>query len=212
MDVDSQQVWPVVHAERSRLVDDLRGVPQDAWSTPSLCPGWTVHDVLAHLLDTAKTSRIDFIRRMILARFDFDGDNDIGIAREKRDDPAATLTAMQDAVPLTKTPPAPRATRLVEAFVHGEDIRRPLAIAADYPLDAVAAALMHQAKTSVAMGGGRQRVAGLRLVATDSGFELGDGIAVTGRVIDLLLAASGRPLTDGSLDGPGAARLTASAG
>ncbi|MDZ4270484.1 MAG: maleylpyruvate isomerase family mycothiol-dependent enzyme [Mycobacterium sp.] len=209
MNFDASSIWPVVHAERARLVSDLRGLPRDAWSTPSLCAGWTVHDVLAHLLDTAKTSRSTFIRRMILSRFDFDGDNAKGIAREQCDDPEATLDAMHAAIELTLTPPAARATRLVEAFVHGEDIRRPLGIAAGYPPDAVFAALAHQAKTSTTWRGGRERVAGLRLVATDIGAAIGDGVEVRGRAVDLLVAASGRPVDDGVFEGPGTTRLLA---
>jgi uncharacterized protein (TIGR03083 family) len=189
----SSQVWPIVHAERARLVCDLEGLSHTQWSTPSLVPGWTVHDVLAHVIDTAKASRIGFVRRLIAARFDFDGANALGIAREKHDDPAATLTAMRAAQHLTLTPPVAWATRFVEAFVHGEDIRRPLGIAADYPVDAVVDALRYQAKTAVAMGGGRERVLGLRLVATDTDFATGDGEPATGRAIDLLLAVSGRP-------------------
>ena len=82
-------VWPVVHAERARLVQDLTGLPGGAWSTPSLCPGWDVHDVLAHLVDSALATRLGFVRRMIAARFDFDADNEIGIRRERRADPCA---------------------------------------------------------------------------------------------------------------------------
>ncbi|MGB2921032.1 MAG: maleylpyruvate isomerase family mycothiol-dependent enzyme [Mycobacterium sp.] len=205
-------VWSIVHAERAQLVSDLRTVPAEAWSTPSLCAGWTVHDVLAHLLDTAKTSRTRFVRRMIAARFDFDGDNAAGVAAERRDDPTATLDAMDAVIGLTLTPPTARATRLVEAIVHGEDIRRPLGIAAAYPPAAVATALAYQARTAVSFHGGRERVQGLRLVATDTGIEIGDGPEVRGPAIDLLVVTSGRRAPGCSLEGPGAARLPASAG
>ena len=207
--LNADNVWPVVHAERARLVCDVRGLSRDAWSTPSLCAGWTVHDVLAHLVDTANTSRITFIRRMILSRFDFDGDNAAGVLRERREDPEATLEAMHEAIALTLTPPAARATRLVEAFVHGEDIRRPLGIESHPPPEAVAVALAYQVKTSVALHGGRERVDGLRLVATDTRAEIGHGDEVTGRAIDLLMAASGRPVADGAIEGPGYFRLRA---
>jgi uncharacterized protein (TIGR03083 family) len=128
---NGSEVWPVVHAERARLVNDLSNVPSGAWTTPSLCAGWDVHDVLAHLVDTAKTSRAGFITRMVLARMNFDRDNEQGMRREKTDDPNRTLDAMRAALHLTLTPPAPFATRFVEAFVHGEDIRRPLGIPND---------------------------------------------------------------------------------
>jgi uncharacterized protein (TIGR03083 family) len=205
--VSASQVWPIVHAERARLVDDLGSAPGDAWTTASLCPGWNVHDVLAHLVDTAKTSRVGFISRMALARFDFDRMNDVGVRREKDEDPNQTLDAMRAALHLTLTPPAPFATRLVEAFVHGEDIRRPLEIPGDYPVHAVSTALSYQAKASVAMGGGRQRVDGLRLVATDSELTIGQGPEVRGRSIDLLMAVSGRPVSPGALEGPGVAAM-----
>ncbi len=211
MKIDTSSVWSVVHAERAQLVADLRGMPRGSWSTPSLCAGWTVHDVLAHLLDTAHTSRIGFVRRMIASRFDFDGDNAAGVARAKRADPEATLEAMHTAIGLTLTPPAARATRLVEAFVHGEDIRRPLGIKSDYPPDAVVAALAYQARTAVAMQGGRERVDGLRLIATDTADAIGSGTDVRGRAIDLLVAASGRTVARGAFEGPGAPRLAAAA-
>lgn len=204
-------IWPIVHAERARLVDDLSELPADAWTTASLCPGWDVHDVLAHLIDSATTTRLRFVRRMVAARFDFDADNEIGIRRNRQPDPARTVDAMRAFVTATSTPPAAPATRLVEAFVHGEDIRRPLGITAEYPPAAVVEALRHQVATSVSMGGGKQRVRGMRLVVADTGDEVtgdgGTGDEVRGRAIDLLLAVSGRAVPADALDGRGAARL-----
>lgn len=205
--MDKTAVWSFVHAERASLVDDLAPLPVTDWATPSLCPGWDVHDVLAHLVDSAKTSRTGFVRRMMAARFDFDADNAVGITRERHADPRDTLAAMRAAVTLTRTPIAPRPTRLVEAIVHGEDIRRPLGITATYAADAVAAALAYQVRTTVAVGGGRERADGLRLIATDCAFDAGHGDVVRGRAADLLLAVSGRALDAGALDGPGAIRL-----
>jgi uncharacterized protein (TIGR03083 family) len=205
-------VWPIVHAERARLVDDLGDLPVDAWSTPSLCPEWDVHDVLAHLVDSATTTRIGFVRRMIRARFDFDRDNATGLARRKCEDPRDTLEAMRAVIGSTSTPPANPVTRLVECFVHGEDIRRPLGISSDYPVEFVVDALRYQATTAVGFGGGRERVAELRMISTDAEFvhapDAGD--EVRGRAIDLLLAVSGRPVPAGALTGSGAARLTGS--
>lgn len=208
MSLNKADVWSFVRAERTRLAGDLAALPPEAWATRSLCPGWDVHDVLAHLVDSAKTSRIGFAKRMIAARFDFDGDNEIGIAKERRADPGETREALRAVAALTFTPIAPRPTRLVEAIVHGEDIRRPLGIATLYAPDAVAAALAYQVKTAVAIGGGRERVAGLRLVATDTaGFQSGDGDVVRGRGVDLLLAVSGRAVDVDAFEGPGARRL-----
>lgn len=40
-------VWPVIHAERRALADELEGIGEEGWSTRSLCSDWTVRDVLA---------------------------------------------------------------------------------------------------------------------------------------------------------------------
>ena len=90
-----RELWSVVHAERAALIHDLRAVDRDRWATPSLCTGWDIHDVLAHLVDDAKTTRTGFVRRLIIAGFDFDRANNLGIMRERTDDPACTLAAFE---------------------------------------------------------------------------------------------------------------------
>ncbi|WP_226359263.1 maleylpyruvate isomerase family mycothiol-dependent enzyme [Pseudonocardia sp. ICBG601] len=157
-------VWKLVHAERAALLADLRDLPDDRWDTPSLCPGWTVHDVLAHLVDTARTTRTRFVLGMLRARMDFDRpQNAAGVARERGATPAETVRRFAACLPLTATPPAPLATRWVEMVVHGEDIRRPLGIVRPYAPAAVAGAVQVQARTSVSFGGARETVSGLCL-------------------------------------------------
>ena len=203
----SSVIWPVVHRERMALANDLEMLAPGHWQSPSLCPGWSVHDVLAHLVDSAKTTRLGFIRRMFAAGFDFDQDNAVGLVGERCADPALTLAGFRKVIPRTSTPPAALSTRLVEAFVHGEDIRRPLGIRSDYPTAHVATALEYQVRTSTKWGGGKERAAGVRLVATDTGFEHGSGDLVRGPAISLLLAVSGRPVGADELSGDGARSL-----
>ncbi|GAA1762936.1 maleylpyruvate isomerase family mycothiol-dependent enzyme [Kocuria aegyptia] len=201
------EIWPVVHAERQALIRDLEGLPAQQWARPSLCPGWDVHDVLAHLVDDARTTRLGFLRRLAAAGFDFDRCNARGIARERRADPRDTLAAFRAVSGRTTSAPAPPATRLVEAFVHGQDIRRPLSLTRACPTGPVAEALRHQLRTSTKVGGGRERAAGLRLVATDAQLDAGAGPEVHGSALALLLAVSGRPVGPEELTGPGAAAL-----
>lgn len=204
-------VWPMVHAERRALIDFLSTVDESRWDTPSLCPGWSVRDVTAHQISTAKTTRLGFVRGMITARFDFDRDNQNGVERE-RGTAAQMLAAFRAVADATATPPAPLDTRLVEAIVHGEDIRRPLGAIGDYPLWAVIRALRLQARTSTAMGGAKQHLTGLRLVADDSDLVLGDGAEVTGHTLALLLAVSGRTIALAELTGSGLAELSSRVG
>ena len=197
-------IWPVVQEERRALIQDLEGLPSAQWQTPSLCPGWTVQDVLAHLTDTAKTTKLSFVRGMVTAGFDFDRANASGIARERRAPSGAALTRFRAAQMRRTGPPVPLATRLVEAFIHGEDIRRPLGIRRMYPAPHVVTALQHQLKKTIKIGGGKEPAEGWRLVSTDAAFSHGSGPEVQGPAIVLLLAVSGRPVHSNELSGPGA--------
>ena len=206
------RIWSAVHEERQALIDDLETLSPERWNTPSLCPGWDVHDVVAHLVDTARTTRLGFLGRMAAAGFDFDKDNAAGVAMERAEDPRRTLGKFRAVLSRTTGPPAPLATRLVEAFVHGEDIRRPLGIHREYPVMEVVEALKLQVATSTKMGGGRELVDGLRLVVSDAGLQHGQGPEVRGCATALLLAVSGRPVGPDELSGPGVAELMARLG
>lgn len=203
----STATWQAVHAERRRLAADLCGLSVGQWALPSLCPGWDVHDVLAHLVDTARTGRLSFVRDLLRASLNFDRANENGIARHKHQDPQDTLAALKQAADLTRTPPASLTTRLVEAIVHGEDIRRPLGIAGHYPRPAIEQALAYQLRTPVSFGGGRERAAGLRLIDHETGTSWGRGDKVEADAIDLLLSVSGRRVDLERFAGSGASGL-----
>lgn len=201
----SAAVWPVVHDERQALIRDLESLTAEQWAQPSLCPGWDIHDVVAHLVDSAKTTRLGFLRRLIAAKFDFDKHNANGILRERASTPEATLTEFRHMHTATKTPPAALATRLVEAIVHGEDIRRPLGLIGSYSSESIDVALHYQLKTGASIGGGKERAAGFRLQASDSSLEHGSGSEVRGTSLALLMAVSGRPVDKNDFSGEGAA-------
>lgn len=201
-------VWSLVHAERAALIDDLEHLDDHQWDVPSLCPGWTVHDVVAHLIGSARTTRLSFLVGLARAGFDFHRQNARGVARERARSPRETLERLRRVASRTSTPPAPLDSRLVEEVVHGEDIRRPLGLTRSYPTEAVVRALRLQARTPASFGGAKELVARVRLTATDAEVSIGDGPEVTGSTLSLLLAVSGRPVAPAALDGPGVAALT----
>jgi hypothetical protein len=53
--------------------------------------------------------------------------------------------------------------------------------------------------------GGPRRLAGVRLVSTDTGWTLGAGAELRGPDVDLLLVATGRRAGLAALEGPGTA-------
>ena len=198
----AESVWPTIHAERAALAADLAGLTDEQWNTPSMCSEWNVHEVLAHLLSAAKMTPPKFIGKFAAAGFNFNKFTARQVALESAGGPAATLAAFKAAESRTSAPPGPKDTWLGEAFVHGEDIRRVLGITHQYPLPAVARAVAFYAKSNAIIGG-KSRVAGVTLKATDTDFSVGDGPVVEGPAISLLLAASGRKSALDELSGPG---------
>jgi uncharacterized protein (TIGR03083 family) len=199
-------IWPTIHAERKALLDDVSGLTDDDWSTPSLCKEWTVADVFAHLLSAAKMTPLRFATRFAGARFDFNRFTAAQVAIEGAGGPAATMAAFRTAEPRETAPPGPKATWLGEAFVHGEDIRRPLGIHREYPLDEVTRALAFYAGSNTVIGG-KNRVAGVTMQPSDIDFSIGTGPTVRGPAIALLLAATGRKSALDELSGAGVSTL-----
>jgi uncharacterized protein (TIGR03083 family) len=194
--------WTVVHAERRALAADLAGLAPEKWQTPSLCEGWTVHDVLAHMVATARLTPPVFLVRLAASGFRISRLTETQLAAERAGGPTATLAAFRTVETSRSAPPGPKLSWLGEVLVHAEDIRRPLGLRHDYPLAAVTAVADFYAGSNVLIGG-KRRVAGLTLRATDTDWSHGSGPAVEGPALALLLATTGRRAALAELSGPG---------
>jgi uncharacterized protein (TIGR03083 family) len=143
-----------------------------------------------------------FVGKMAKAGFDFNRFAAAGVARESSGGPAATIAELRACQSRRTAPPGPKDTWLGEAFVHGEDIRRPLGIKREYPLDWVSRALTFYSGSEPIVHG-KSRVAGVTLHVTDTDLRLGSGPEAAGPVLSLLLVASGRGAVLDELSGPG---------
>ena len=52
--------WPLIHAEREALIADLGTLTDEQWDLPSLCEGWSVHDVVLHIAWHSHTTSARF--------------------------------------------------------------------------------------------------------------------------------------------------------
>jgi len=95
---------------------------------------------------------------------------------------------------------------LGEIIVHGEDIRRPLGLQ-HRASEAALVAVADSYKTSNFLLGAKRRIAGLKLNATDSDWVWGDGPEVSGPLISLIMAMTGRTGADRDLTGEGLTTL-----
>jgi uncharacterized protein (TIGR03083 family) len=198
--------WPIIHAERESLATDLASVSDEQWSTPSLCPGWTVRDALGHMTATAKMTTPKFVAKLARSGFRFHNMSASDIARETVGPPTNTLAEFRSQLTATTSPPGPIDAMLGEVLVHSEDIRRPLGIAHTYPKDAVARAAKFYQGSNLLIGA-KKRIAGLKLQATDTAWSTGSGPEVSGPAISLLLAMTGRKAALDDLSGDGLATL-----
>lgn len=129
--------WDLVATERRRLADELDGLTDEQWSSPSRCDAWTVHQLAAHLIMPFELSLPRFFVRLLRHRFDFDAvavaaSNEIAERRR----PVEILRVLRDHADDRWTPPAPGLgveTVLAEVVVHGQDIRNALGLPCTVP-------------------------------------------------------------------------------
>ncbi|MGF1430088.1 maleylpyruvate isomerase family mycothiol-dependent enzyme [Kitasatospora sp. LaBMicrA B282] len=207
---DSSDTWSLIHAERRALLADVQQLAPEQWTVFSLCAGRTVRDTLAHLAATARMTPPAFFGKMARARFRFDVMTDREIRELTHGRPATTLQAFAEQIDATDHPPGPVESWLGETVVHAEDIRRPLGIEHSYPPQALTR-LADFYRGSNLLIGGKKRVAGLHLTATDADWSAGQavpGTEVSGPMLELLLAITGRPAGLTHLTGDGVATLS----
>jgi uncharacterized protein (TIGR03083 family) len=204
-------MWETIAAERGALAEDLSGLTDEQWNTPSLCEGWTVREVVAHQSATASLTPPTFFLRFAGKGFNFQAFANAEIRRHLGATPADTLAEFSSLQHSTKSPPGPKASWLGETVVHSEDIRRPLGIVRSYPPDAVRQVIDFY-QGSNALLGTKKRIEGITLRATDTDWSHGDGPVAEGTLIDLLMAATGRRVAADGLTGEGAATLAARCG
>ena len=199
-------IWPTVHAERAALAADLDGLDEEQWSTPSLCEGWSVRDVLAHMAATAKISTLAFFPKLVGSGFSLSRMQEKDLAHERGASPGDTLAGFRAIVTSSKHPPGPSVTWLGETVVHAEDIRRPLGMTHSYPVDALVQVADSYKRSNLVMGS-KRRIEGVALRATDTDWSHGDGPQAAGPMLSLLLVIAGREAGLADLDGEGVATL-----
>lgn len=207
--MDEPEVWRHIHAERAVLAATLAELPLEDWSHPTLCPGWTVHHVAAHVISTPQIGWSDIVamsarnlgrgyNSMILREVQRLG------ARETRESILADFdkyAASTHHVPTTTS-----IEPLIDVLVHHQDIVRPLGLARAMPPDAAAVAADRLRRLSFLMGT-RRLLRSVRLVATDVEWTRGAGPTISGPMQELLMICSGREPDRSLVTGDGLAEV-----
>ena len=201
----------LIAAERRALADALDGLSTAQWHAPSLCAGWTVAHVAAHLTMPFRISADEFAAGLREARGQFTEFSDAVADRDSRLPQADLVAALRDNADNPWSPPGGGlAGALSHDVIHGLDITWPLGIdrqAADPAMITV---------LDVTVSPGDHTVFGfplddLELRASDLDWSFGRGAAVTGRGRDLLPLLAGRPIPGELFSGAGTQLLAARA-
>lgn len=195
-DVDAAYVQ-----ERDSLVQDLARLERPKWAVASLCEGWSVRDVVAHLLMPYDLGGAAFLGRMLSARFNFDR---LALNWAKKD--RRTPDELRHALAATtvggfNVPGAGPLAPLSHLAIHAHDVRGPLRI--DTALGTSPAQIVLDDITRGRHPVPADRLAGLHLQTTDAQWQFGDGMDVSGPAGAMLSALSGRPAALERLHGDG---------
>lgn len=202
--MDREQCWWAIEQQRRAVAAVLDEIGEDEWDTPSLCTGWRIREVAAHIAMTPQPLSLWTIaREFSRARGDYNVLVDT-LARAHARRPTTQLVAeIRDTAASRRLPKVTNYRNvLFDIIVHGQDISIPLGRPVPVPKDAAAAA----ATRAYAVGRPvwrPRRLDGFRLRATDTAWAVGAGAEIAGPITALLLLITGRPIALDQLTGPG---------
>ncbi|MET9571555.1 maleylpyruvate isomerase family mycothiol-dependent enzyme [Streptomyces virginiae] len=207
--VRKAQIRALIAAERHELADLLDALRDDQWNEPSLCVGWRVREVVAHMSMGFRLSLAATMGELAKARGNLHRMTDRLARRDAAAHSTAELSAfLRDGAHHPWTPPVGGfAAALGHDVVHGLDITVALGLDRRVPQDRLRVLLAGIRPSGLRFFG--VDMDGVRLCAEDLDWSYGSGSPVRGTAQDLLLLAFGRRLPPGRLRGEAGARFTA---
>ncbi|MGW7575874.1 maleylpyruvate isomerase family mycothiol-dependent enzyme [Streptomyces sp. NPDC054765] len=198
-----------IAAERRELAGLLDGLTAGQWEAPTLCTGWRVREVAAHMSMGFRYGLPKMAAELVRA-----GGNIHRMAdRCARRDAAAASTGelagflRDNAHHPWKPPVGGIASALGHDVVHGLDITVALGLGRSVPEDRLRLLLEKVTPRSAKFFGAD--LSGTELRADDLDWSFGTGTPLSGAAQDLLLVAFGRKLPPGRLHGERCHRFVA---
>jgi uncharacterized protein (TIGR03083 family) len=201
-------LMPTISGERRAFSDVLEGLAEADWNAPSLCEGWRVREVVAHMTMPFRYPAPRFLGEMVRSRGNFARMAD----RVARRDARAPIGTLLDGWRTNenhpwKPPGGGLKGALTHDVVHGLDITIPLGIEHPVSEQALRVVLDH-ATTPLSLKHSGLDVTGIRFEADDLDWAFGDGEPLRGRARYLLMVLMDRRLPAELFCGPATARFT----
>ena len=197
-------IWDAIHDERRSVLGTFEGLTPDQWEVPSLCGSWTVRQLLGHLIVAADPRLRHFAIESVKTAGNFDKAND-RLARAEAERPTDELLARyRERLGVRFKPPGlPLAAPLSDILLHSLDLRIPLGVPTERPVERWEPVLGLLFTRRGALGFVPRGRPKLRWLASDHPWEHGTGDEVCGTMADLAAAASGRGARLEALTGTG---------
>lgn len=204
MTSSDSSLMDMARAERAELATFLATLTPQQWEAPSLCAGWTVKDVVAHVVSYEDLGAVGLLRRFVKGRIVHA--NQVGVDEFAARTPQQLLDFLTEHLhPSGLTAGFGGMIALIDGTVHHQDIRRALGQPRTIPAQRLTRVLQ-LVPGNPRLGAGR-RIRGLQLRATDVDWTHGRGPEVVGTGEALLMAMTGRKAALADLRGPGVATL-----
>ncbi|BBX26882.1 maleylpyruvate isomerase family mycothiol-dependent enzyme [Mycolicibacterium alvei] len=192
--------------ERTDLAEFLATLTPQEWQAESLCTGWTVKDVVAHVISYEDLNLAGLLKRFAKGRIVHA--NEVGVREYSTMSTDELLEFLnQHLRPHGLTAGFGGMIGLVDGTIHHQDIRRALGRPRTVPAQRLRQ-ILPRVPGNPRLGAGR-RIKGLRLRANDIEWGHGSGPEVIGTGEALLLAMTGRRQAAEELTGEGATTLLA---
>lgn len=190
-----------IASERRELAAMLESLTPAQWDAPTLCAGWRVREVAAHMSMGFRVSLPRQVLELVKARGDINRMTDRLARRDATTLSTAELVgAIRDNAHHPWKPPVGGiAAALGHDVVHGLDISVALGLGRRVPEDRVRLLLEQVTPRTLKFFGAD--LDGVELRADDLDWSFGAGALLTGAAQDLLLVAYGRKLPPGHLGG-----------
>ncbi|WP_410595922.1 maleylpyruvate isomerase family mycothiol-dependent enzyme [Amycolatopsis sp. lyj-23] len=201
-------VQDLIAAERRELAALLDELPPSAWTAATLCAGWRVADVVAHMTMPFRFSTGRFVRELVKSGGRFNAMADRVARREAAEfSRAALIASLRDNADHPWRPPGGGAEgALSHDVIHGLDITTALQLDRRVPLERLEVIFAAMKPKQVKYFG--TDLSGVALRADDLDWSYGTGTPLTGAAQDLLLVLCNRRLPAGRLRGEPSTRFT----
>ena len=196
---DDPRLAAMITGHRRQLTELLATLPPEAWDQPSLCAGWRIREVTAHILMTLRTPAWRFAAEMARSGGNFNRMADRVARRDGAGPPDQLLAALRaHEHTLWKPPGGGLAAGLTHDVIHGQDMT--VALGLDHP---VPEPTLRTVLDTVNGAQSRKHFGvdldGIQLQADDIDWSFGSGRVLRGSAQDLALFVCGRTLPPGRL-------------